>query len=235
MIDGQGGQVGGQGSEATNDRNERDDNKRTRTGNAFATTINSVRRENMGHLANDCKVVPKNVNPVNARNPAAARVNLPNQALAIDMGQDRGNNGNQARGRAFMSGEEETRQNLNIMPGIEPNNLGFSYEIEIASGQLVEIDKKVVRIPLLDGNVLKVLGKRPEEKARHLMSAKAKEQKQEDMVAVRDFFEGFTAAPAVLKPERLKVDKTRLYKCILLFGDRRLERTATVSISMISE
>ncbi|GJU12152.1 hypothetical protein Tco_1134548 [Tanacetum coccineum] len=47
--------------------------------------------------------------------------------------------------------------------GIEPSDLGFSYEIKIASGQLVEIDKlsdhkaeiicheKVVRIPLLDG------------------------------------------------------------------------------------
>nr|GEW16891.1 hypothetical protein [Tanacetum cinerariifolium] len=208
MIDGQGGQVGGQGSEETKDRNERDDNKRTRTGNAFATTINSVRRENMGHLANDCKVVPRNVNPANARNPAAAR-GACFECKAIDMGQDRGNNGNQARGRAFMSGAEEALQDLNIMPGIEPNDLGFSYEIEIASGQLVEIDKKVVRIPLLDGKVLKVLGKRPEEKARHLMRAKAKEQKQEDMVAVKDFSKGFTAAPAVLKPERLKVDKTR--------------------------
>ncbi|GJX60824.1 hypothetical protein Tco_0292214 [Tanacetum coccineum] len=46
--------------------------------------------------------------------------------------------------------------------------------------------EKVVRISL-DGKVLRVLGERPEEKARHLMSAKAKEQKQEEMVMVRDF------------------------------------------------
>nr|GEY45430.1 hypothetical protein [Tanacetum cinerariifolium] len=67
---------------------------------------------------------------------------------------------------------------------------------------------------------------------------------------------GFAAAPAVLKPKRLKVDKTRfkyfgrlcpneIYRLIslaldsisalLLFGDRRLERTATFSISTISE
>ncbi|GJV91631.1 putative reverse transcriptase domain-containing protein [Tanacetum coccineum] len=123
------------------------------------------------------------------------------------------------------------------MLGIKPSDLGFSYEIEIASGHLVEIDKvikgckleinghmldinlilfgsggfdviigmdwlsnhkaeincheKVVRIPLLDGKVLKVLGERPEEKARHLMSAKTKEQKQEKMVVVRDFPEVF--------------------------------------------
>nr|GEW14108.1 putative reverse transcriptase domain-containing protein [Tanacetum cinerariifolium] len=41
----------------------------------------------------------------------------------------------------FMLGAEEARQVLNIMTGIESSDLGFSYEIEIASGQLVEIDK----------------------------------------------------------------------------------------------
>ncbi|GJY54554.1 putative reverse transcriptase domain-containing protein [Tanacetum coccineum] len=116
---------------------------------------------------------------------------------------------------------------------IEPNELGFRYEIEIAGGQLVEIDKvikgykleieghvfdidlipfghgsfdviigmyllsnhkaeiicheKVVRIPLLDGKVLGVLGKRPKKKARLLMSAKASDKKQEEIVMVRDF------------------------------------------------
>ncbi|GKC41159.1 putative reverse transcriptase domain-containing protein [Tanacetum coccineum] len=150
--------------EPSKDRNERDDNKRTRTGNAFATTTNPVMRENTG---------------------------------------------------------------------IEPSDLGFSYEIEIASGQLVEINKvikgckleieghefdinlipfgsrsfdviigmdwlsnhkaeiicheKVVRIPLPDGKVLRVIGERPKEKVRLLMSAKAKEQKQEEIVVVSDF------------------------------------------------
>ncbi|GJY65767.1 reverse transcriptase domain-containing protein [Tanacetum coccineum] len=59
----------GNGEETNKDRNVRDDNKRTRTGNAFATTINPVERERTW----DCKVVPRNVNSVNARNPAAAR------------------------------------------------------------------------------------------------------------------------------------------------------------------
>nr|GEW51954.1 polypyrimidine tract-binding protein homolog 2-like isoform X1 [Tanacetum cinerariifolium] len=89
---------------------------------------------------------------------------------------------------------------------IEPSDLGFSYEIEIASGQLVKIDKvirgmdwlsdhkaeiiyheKVVRIPLLDEKVLKVLGEKPEEEMRQLMRAKANEKKQEEIVAVKDF------------------------------------------------
>nr|GEW59810.1 putative reverse transcriptase domain-containing protein [Tanacetum cinerariifolium] len=74
---------------------------------------------------------------------------------------------------------------------IEPIELGFRYEIEIASGQLVEIDK-VVRIPLPDGKVLRVLGERPKEKAILLMSTKASDKKQEEIVVVRDFLEFFS-------------------------------------------
>ncbi|GKD07091.1 putative reverse transcriptase domain-containing protein, partial [Tanacetum coccineum] len=83
--------------EPSKDRNGRDDDKRTRTVNAFATTVNPVGRENtgiwpkcttsnsyhapggpchtcyncnrLGHLVKDCRSVPRSVNPVNARNP----------------------------------------------------------------------------------------------------------------------------------------------------------------------
>ncbi|GJT79927.1 putative reverse transcriptase domain-containing protein [Tanacetum coccineum] len=256
--------------EPSKDRNGRDDNKRTRTVNAFATTMNPVGRENMGtwpkcttcnsyyapsgpchtcynynrpgYLVKDCRSVSRNVNPVNARNPpvmacyecdrtnhvrpACPRWNRvqgpggngPNQVVANNEGQGHGNQGNQAR-------------------GLEPNYLGFKYEIEIASGQLVEIDKvikgckleiegyifdidlipfghgsfdviigmdwlsnfkaeiifheKVVRIPLPDGKVLRVVGERPDEKARLLMSSKASDKKQEEIVVVRDFPEVF--------------------------------------------
>ncbi|GJW57335.1 putative reverse transcriptase domain-containing protein [Tanacetum coccineum] len=117
--------------------------------------------------------------------------------------------------------------------GLEPSDLGFKYEIEIASGQLVEYTRllkgckleieghifdidlipfghgsfdviigmdwlsnykaeiicheKVVRIPLPDGNMLRVLGERPEEKVRFFMGVK----KQEEIVVVRDFLEVF--------------------------------------------
>ncbi|GJX23434.1 reverse transcriptase domain-containing protein [Tanacetum coccineum] len=167
----------GNGGEHSRDRNVKDDNKRSRTGNAFATTANPVRREytgtvpkctncnlhhlpeltcracfscnRLGHLAKDCRVVPRMVNPVNARNPTAARGacfecggtdhfkatcprlnqaqrlggGRPNQVVAIDGGQGRRNNGNRAR--------------------IESSNLGFSYKIEIANEHLVEIDKVI--------------------------------------------------------------------------------------------
>ncbi|GJX21664.1 putative reverse transcriptase domain-containing protein, partial [Tanacetum coccineum] len=131
---------------------------------------------------------------------------------------------------------------------IKPNDLGFSYEIEIASGQLVEINKvirgckleieghvfdinlipfgsesfdviigmdwlsghkakiicheKVVRIPLLDGKVLRVLGEKPKEKMRQLITAKAKEKKQEEIVVVRDFQEVFPDDLSGLPPVR---------------------------------
>ncbi|GJX91859.1 putative reverse transcriptase domain-containing protein [Tanacetum coccineum] len=61
--------------------------------------------------------------------------------MAIEGGQGHGNNGNHARGGAFMMGAEEAHQDLNIMT--EPSDLGFSYEIETASGQLVEINKVI--------------------------------------------------------------------------------------------
>ncbi|GKE23072.1 hypothetical protein Tco_1434584, partial [Tanacetum coccineum] len=51
----------GNGGEPSRDRNVKDDNKRTRTGNTCATTVNP-----------DCRVVPRVVNPINARNPTAA-------------------------------------------------------------------------------------------------------------------------------------------------------------------
>ncbi|GKB63769.1 putative reverse transcriptase domain-containing protein [Tanacetum coccineum] len=140
------------------------------------------------------------VNPLNARNPIVTREacfecggtdhykaacprlnrsprqggNRQNQAMAIEGGQCRGNNGNSARRGAFMMGVKEARQDPNIVTGtftlndhyattlfdsgadysfvsttfiplldIEPNNLVFSYEIEIASSQLVEINKVI--------------------------------------------------------------------------------------------
>ncbi|GKG27298.1 hypothetical protein Tco_0403001, partial [Tanacetum coccineum] len=51
--------------------------------------------------------------------------------------------------------------------------------------------KKVVRISLPDGKVLRVLRERPEKKARFLMGAKAGDKKQEEIVVVRDFPEVF--------------------------------------------
>ncbi|GKB54087.1 putative reverse transcriptase domain-containing protein [Tanacetum coccineum] len=157
----------------------------------------------LGENTRDCRVVPRNVNPINARNPTARAC------------------------YAWLYNDH-----------IKCTFLGFSYEIGIASGQLVEIDKvikgckleieghmfyninlrhfgsgsfdmiiridwlsnhkieiicheKAVRIPLPNGKVLRVIKERPEQKMRHLRSAKTKEQKQEESVVVRDYLEVF--------------------------------------------
>ncbi|GJS33386.1 putative reverse transcriptase domain-containing protein [Tanacetum coccineum] len=220
--------------ETSKDKNGRDDNKRTKTENVFATTINPIGRENMGtwskctmcnsyhalggpcrtcfnynrlgHLAKDCRGVPRNINPINAKNPIVRA--------------------------CYECGSTDH----------------VRYEIEIASGQLVKIDKvikgckleiegyvfdidlipfghgsfdviigmdwlsnykaeiifyeKVVRIPLPDGKVLRVLGERPKEKARLLMSAKANERKQEEIVVVRDYSKVFPDDLSGLLPIR---------------------------------
>ncbi|GJY15553.1 hypothetical protein Tco_0385975 [Tanacetum coccineum] len=89
-------------------------------------------------LAQDCRSVPRNVNPVNARNPP---VRACYECGSTDHVRPACPRWNRVRGRAFMLGAEEARQDPNIMTGLEPSDLGFKYEIEIASGQLVEIDK----------------------------------------------------------------------------------------------
>nr|GEZ76270.1 hypothetical protein [Tanacetum cinerariifolium] len=129
------------------DRNRRDDNKNTRTGNTFATTVNPVKREYTGYFAKDCRVVPKNVNPINVRNPTARACYVCGSTDHVKA----------ARGRAFMLGSEEARQNPNIITGIEPNDLRLSYEIEIASGQLEEIDKVIKGCKLeIEGHVFDI-------------------------------------------------------------------------------
>nr|GEX42233.1 hypothetical protein [Tanacetum cinerariifolium] len=213
--------------ESRKDNSGRDDNKRTRIGNVFATTMNPVGRENMGtwpkcttcnsyhapgvpcricfnyncsgHLAKDCRGMPRNVNPVNAKNPP---VRSCYECGSTDHG--RGNQENQARGRVFMLGAEEARHDPNIMTGINPSELGIRYEIKIASGQLVEIDKVIKNCKIeIEGHVFDIdlkpfghmsfdviVGERQEEKARLLMS-KAGDKKQGDIVVVRYFHKVF--------------------------------------------
>ncbi|GKB45966.1 hypothetical protein Tco_0896719 [Tanacetum coccineum] len=148
----------GNSREPSRDMNVKNDNERTRTRNAFATTANPVRREYTGAAP---KVVPRMVTPLNARNPTAAygacfecggtdhfqtvcpRLNqaqrpggnCPNQAVANNGGQGHGNNGNQARRREFMLGAEEARQDPNIMTGLPPT-LEIKFRIELILGAI---------------------------------------------------------------------------------------------------
>ncbi|GJV96131.1 reverse transcriptase domain-containing protein [Tanacetum coccineum] len=156
--------------EPSRDGKVRDDNKRPKTGKAFATVTNPIRKEytgtapkclncsfhhnpemmcrkctncnRLGYFAKDCRARPRMVTPVNARNPTATRGacfecggtdhymaacprliraprprgNRPNQVMTIEGGQGRGNNGNQARGGAFMMGAKKACQDPNSIP-----------------------------------------------------------------------------------------------------------------------
>nr|GEV16771.1 hypothetical protein [Tanacetum cinerariifolium] len=166
--------------EPNRDRNMRDENKRTRNGNTFATTTNLMRREyndtipkcvncnlhhplempcwscfNCGrprHMAKDYRVATRMVTPLNARNPTAAP------------------------GACYECGGTDHFKATCPRHGLVTKN-----KAEIVCHE------KIVRIPLQDDQVLRVIRERPEEKMRHLMSAKANEQKQEDIVVVKDF------------------------------------------------
>nr|GFD56113.1 putative reverse transcriptase domain-containing protein [Tanacetum cinerariifolium] len=54
----------------------------------------------------------------------------------------------------------------------------------------------------LNDKVLIFIGERPDEKVRHIVSAKAKEQKREELVVVRDFLEVFPDDLSRLPPSR---------------------------------
>ncbi|GJZ96740.1 putative reverse transcriptase domain-containing protein [Tanacetum coccineum] len=174
----------GDSRESSKEGNVKGNNKRARTGKVFATitTLAGPRMVNLLNARNlttargacfDCGSTDhyKSTCPMLNRAPEQGG-NYANQAMAIEGGQGRGNNGNLARGRVFVMGPEESRQDPNIMTStfslnnhyatmlfdsgtdysfvsttfvplldIEPNSLGFSYEIEIASGQLVGVNK----------------------------------------------------------------------------------------------
>nr|GEW05001.1 hypothetical protein [Tanacetum cinerariifolium] len=53
-----------------------------------------------------------------------------------------------------------------------------------------------------DRKVLRIIGERPDEKVRHLVSAKAKEQKREELIVVRYFPEVFPDDLSALPPSQ---------------------------------
>ncbi|GJR62536.1 reverse transcriptase domain-containing protein [Tanacetum coccineum] len=224
--------------EPSKDRNGRDDNKRTRTVNAFATTVNPVGRENTGtwpkcttcnsyhapgghchtcyncncsgHLEKHCRSVPRNVNPANARNPPVR--------ACYECGSTDHVRPACPRWNRIASGQLVKIDK--VIKGCKLEIEGHVFDIDLIpfghgsfdviigmdwlSNYKAEIicHEKVVRIPLPDGKVLRVVGERPEEKARLLMSVKASDKKQEEIVVVRDFPEVFPDDLSGLPPIR---------------------------------
>nr|GEV05590.1 hypothetical protein [Tanacetum cinerariifolium] len=118
--------------EPSKDNNGRDENKRTRTGNVFATTVNLVGRENAEIICHE----------------------------------------------------------------------------------------KVVRIQLVDGTVLRVVGERPEEKARLLISVKSSDKYQEEIAVVRNFLKhllNWRSCRDISKNSKTKVSFNKVRR----LGERR--------------
>ncbi|GJZ03881.1 putative reverse transcriptase domain-containing protein, partial [Tanacetum coccineum] len=184
----------GNRGEPSKDRNERDDNKRTRTGNALFTTTNPVRREYTGHFAKDYRVLPRNVNPINARNPTARACY---ECGSIDHVKAACPRLNQAQRPG-----ETIKTKSWLLTGVRVVGTMVTRHGEGHLCSEIICHEEVVRIPLPDRKVLRVIRERPEEKIRHLMSVKAKEQKQEEIVIVRDFPEVFLNDLSGLPPIR---------------------------------
>nr|GEX22050.1 putative reverse transcriptase domain-containing protein [Tanacetum cinerariifolium] len=197
--------------EPSKDKNGREDNKRTRIGNVFATTTNPVRR---GRFAKDCRVALRNVNPINAKNPVARTYfecgsidYIKSACPRINKAQRLGET-NKTKSWLLMRVRVVENKKTRL-GGCKLEIEGHVFDINLipfGSGSFKKIigmdwlsdykaeiicHEKVVRIPLLDGKVLRVLGEKPKEKLRQLMSVKAKEKKQEEIVVVRDFTEVF--------------------------------------------
>ncbi|GKB73778.1 hypothetical protein Tco_0935190 [Tanacetum coccineum] len=155
-------------------------------------SIKKVKKKEMcGNLARigvDYRGVPRNVNPVNARNPT---VGAYYECGSTDHARSACLRLNRAQG------PEENHPNQ-----VAANNGGQG--MDWLSNYKAEIicHEKVVTIPLPDGKVLRVFGERPEEKAGFLMGAKAGDKKQEEIIVVRDFPEVFPDDLSGLLPIR---------------------------------
>ncbi|GJS03566.1 putative reverse transcriptase domain-containing protein [Tanacetum coccineum] len=130
------------------------------------------------------------------------RENRPNKVAAIIGGQGNGIQGNRAR-VGFMLEIEGHVFDIDLIP-FGHGSFDVIIGMDWLSNYKAEIicHEKVVRIPLADGKVLSVLGERLEDKERLLMSAKANDKKQEEIVVVRDFPEVFPDDLSGLPPIR---------------------------------
>ncbi|GJX70898.1 putative reverse transcriptase domain-containing protein [Tanacetum coccineum] len=245
----------GNEEEPSKDRNVRDDNKRTRTINAFATTANPVKGGYTGtapkcttcnyhhspeipchtcfncncpgYFAKDYRVVPRNVNPINARNPTVRACYECGSADHIRSACPRLN-------QAQRPGETLRTKSWLLMGVRVMETKGTSWSFYVIIGMDCLSDpkakiichEKVVRIPLLNGKVLRVLGKKLKEKMRQLMSAKAKEKKQEEIVIVKDFSKSpYRLAPSELEElsgqlKELQVDQAHRLREHQLYLDK---------------
>nr|GEU54320.1 hypothetical protein [Tanacetum cinerariifolium] len=117
----------------------------------FATSKGFLTWASLKEVTRDCRVMPNNVNPINASSLVTRTY--------------------------FECGSIDHIRSFNVIIGMDWLS---NHKAEIICHE------KVVRIPLLDGKVLRVLREKPKEKMRKLMSAKAKVKEQEKIVTLEE-------------------------------------------------
>nr|GFA30057.1 putative reverse transcriptase domain-containing protein [Tanacetum cinerariifolium] len=152
----------GNNKEPSRDGNVKDDNNKSRTGKAFATITNTVRKE------------------------YTVRGNNGNQERGrafMMRAEEARQDPNIVTGIIF---------DIDLIPfGHESFDVIVGMDWLSRHKAEIVCHKKVVRISLPNSEMLRVLGERPEKKVRHVLSAKAEEKKLKDIVIVRNFFEVF--------------------------------------------
>ncbi|GJU71244.1 putative reverse transcriptase domain-containing protein [Tanacetum coccineum] len=197
----------GNNGEPSRDVNARNDNKRSRTGRAFATTTNPVRKEYTGNAP---KCTNCNYHHQPERNIKYPRALL-NRSIAQDIrtttkrvvlkryievepslktGRKSSKSSNDCRGRTRLweQWRSGTLVSTTFMPllDIDPNNLGFSYEIKITSGQLVEINEVIRGMDWFSRHKAEIVcHETAEEKGEDIIACK----KLKDIVVVRNISE----------------------------------------------
>nr|GEX04415.1 hypothetical protein [Tanacetum cinerariifolium] len=170
--------------ELARNENVRVENKRSRTGRAFATITNPVRKEYTGACF-ECGGTDHN----KAAYPRLNHVPRP--------GRNR-----QRKPMAIQGGQGHTF-NIDLIP-FGHESFDFIVKMDWLSRHKAKIvcNEKVVRIPLPHGEILRVLGENPKENVRYLMSAKTEEHKLKDIIVVRIFLEVFPDDLSGLPPSR---------------------------------
>nr|GEY06346.1 hypothetical protein [Tanacetum cinerariifolium] len=174
----------------------------------------------VGNFATDFRVRPKMVNPLNARNLTAARgVCYEYGGIDYLQGHRNNGNLTRGKAFMMEAEEARQDPNIVTASEqlVEINKVIRDCKLEI-EGHTIDIDlipfghrsfdviigidwlsrhrakivchERVVQIPLLHGEMLRVYRERPEENVKRLMSAKAEEPKLEHITIVQNFYKG---------------------------------------------